>query len=863
MRLLTCIVVACCALVTSVYGAGVQVVSSSKLTGPARYGIGKLCDAITSRGLQVEALDRVEQANGSHVIVAGLASDQPLAAWITEAGLTLPEQPQSLAVRHIRNGDRHTVVLCGADPVGLMYAALDTAERIRWAADAQHLFAHIRSTSESPCMVDRSVSTYTMQRRWFEQRLDDPSYWEQYFDMLAASRINSYVIIFGYECGGFMAPLYPYFFDVEEFPEVELTGITDQQQARNTAALRRVIQLAHERGIRITIGIWDHIYRGGVQGGGIAGASELVGKRVPHLVYEVTGENLAAYTKVALKKLLTVFPDIDGIQFRMHWESGLTREETPRFWHELFAMLHELNPAIRFDLRAKGLPDVVIEDAIDQGLPFRIATKYWMEQLGMPFHPTHINPQNQRDRRHGYADLLRYPKRYDVHWRVWSGGTARFLLWADPEYVQRFVESAQIYGGNSFEVNEMLATKMLGEPHDGEPFQLHTPAYRHYDYEFQRYWHYYQVWGRVSYNSQADPEIWQREFVRRFGDRAGPLVMQALHRASHILPRIVAASYNYRYFPTTRGWAEMMRLGDLPQYAEGTGTDVEQFQSYQEAARQLLAGERTALRTPQQTSAWFATVARQVLDDVVAAAATGKERKGQAKREFLTTTTDLRILAHLAQYHAARMQAAVWYNLYLQSEDEFVLDQCLAAESNAIAAWKRIIAAAGDVYPETLKFGVHRVGFSWHWKEELARLQEGYEKLKKLPRQTQLDAATRNRLLQRIKPSAGKPLSIQVERATSATPGQDLVIAAAVGSSPQLEWIRLRYRHLTQFEDYQSVEMAWDPQRKRFAAAIPGDFIAPQWDVMYFVEAVDQQGHGRRVPDLEEGMPYVIVPVKR
>ncbi len=69
-------------------------------------------------------------------------------------------------------------------------------------------------------------------------------------------------------------------------------GITDQQQARNTAALNRVIQLAHDRGIRITVGIWEHIYRGGVKGGGIAGASDAVGKRVPHLVYGVTGENL-------------------------------------------------------------------------------------------------------------------------------------------------------------------------------------------------------------------------------------------------------------------------------------------------------------------------------------------------------------------------------------------------------------------------------------------------------------------------------------------------------------------------------------------------------------------------------------------
>ncbi len=75
------------------------------------------------------------------------------------------------------------------------------------------------------------------------------------------------------------------------------------------------------------------------------------------------------------------------------------------------------------------------------------------------------------------------------------------------------------------------------------------PAYRHYDYEFQRYWHYYQVWGRVSYNPQADPDIWQREFAGRFGEQAGPLLMRALHRGSHILPRIVAASYNYSIFP--------------------------------------------------------------------------------------------------------------------------------------------------------------------------------------------------------------------------------------------------------------------------------------------------------------------------
>ncbi len=32
--------------------------------------------------------------------------------------------------------------------------------------------------------------------------------------------------------------------------------------------------------------------------------------------------------------------------------------------------------------------------------------------MGLPFHPTHVHPQDQHNRRHGYADLLRYPQRY-------------------------------------------------------------------------------------------------------------------------------------------------------------------------------------------------------------------------------------------------------------------------------------------------------------------------------------------------------------------------------------------------------------------------------------------------------------------
>ncbi|MCD6304430.1 MAG: hypothetical protein J7M21_05655, partial [Planctomycetes bacterium] len=561
---------------------------------------------------------------------------------------------------------------------------------------------------------------------------------------------------------------------------------------------------------------------------------------------------------------LASFPRLDVIQFRMHWESGLTRKETPGFWHEVFMALRKLHPDIRFDLRAKGLPDEVIDDAIRQELDFRIATKYWMEQLGMPFHPTHINPQNQRDRRHGYADLLRYPKRYHMHWRLWSGGTARFLLWGDPDYVRRFAQSCRVYDGRSFEVNEMLATKMLGSPHDEEPFELLAPPYRYYTYEFERYWHYYQVWGRVTYDPNVPAEIWQRPFGRRFGPAAGPHVMKGLHEASRVLPRIVAAAYNYRYFPTTRGWAEMMRLGDLPFYAKGTGTDVEQFQSYRDAAEDLLAGRFTALRSPFQTARWFERTAARVLDHVEKAAAAGTGLKGNAARELHVTLTDLRILAYLARYHAARMRAAVWYNVYERTRDRFARQRCVQFESQAVQAWRRIIESASDVYPQTLQFGVHRVGFPHHWKEELPKLKAGLDELRRLPARDRLDEAARQALVERERLAGAEPqMTVRVQRARSATPGRELKVTAEVRSKSDVRTVRLRYRHLTQFEDYETAEMKFDAATGEYVGTIPGSFIVPEWDLMYFVEALPARGPGRKAPDLEHEMPYIIVPVRR
>src|SRR6185295_13145314 len=233
-------------------------------------------------------------------------------------------------------------------------------------------------------------------------------------------------------------------------------------------------------------------------------------------------------------------------------------------------------------------------------------------------------------------------------------------------------------------------------------FDLMPSRYRYYEYEFERYWQFFELWGRLGYNPDTPAELWQREFRRRFG-AAAPHVEAGLHRASRVLPMIVAAVYPYSAFPTTRGWAERQSLGaSLAEYADNEGSDVELFESFAHAAERILAGGATAKVTPDATSRWFDATAAAVLDSVNAAEQAIGDRRGN---EFDATLTDLRILAQLARFHARRSLAALHYNLFLRSQRQAELIAAAAGEKEAVGEWRALVAIAGHRYAANLRMG--------------------------------------------------------------------------------------------------------------------------------------------------------------
>jgi hypothetical protein len=846
----------------------ISIVVSDTIGTAAMHGVDKLIEALDAKNISYEKTRTLEEAKGKSIIFIHSENTDAQITELLSVEDKLPQVAEALSVQKVIWQDKTVWMVRGYDENGLMYALLDIAGRISWSKDKKSPLSEVKEISEKPDVKTRSISIYTMNRAYWESRFYDEAYWEEYLDMLAKNRFNSLLVIFGYENGGFLAPCYPYFFDVDGFPDVKM-NITPEEQQKNLEALNRLIEMAHERGIRFSVGIWDHIYRGGVQRGGIPETEEETKKLQSVLVSGLNEDNLIPYTLKALEEFVSKVHGLDGIQFRMHNESGLRRNEMDKFWHDVFQKMTNVSPNLRFDLRAKELPESVIQTAVDLNLNFRITTKYWMEQAGLPFHPTHINRENQMDRRHGYADMLYYPKEYNMFWRLWTGGTMRILLWGDPEYARRFSASTHLYDGEGLEVNEPLATKMEAQPHDEKPFELLNPEYQYYDYEFERYWYFFKVYGRIGYNPETPPEVFQKEFELRFGEKAAPIVKEALEKASQVLPRIVASCIPYGGFPTTRGWPEKQRLGDLPQYAIAEGSDIQQFASFDTEAKLLIEGGETAKIKPSQTSLWF----KQTSDEINQLIAAAEQATGNNKsKEFVLTMTDLRILSNLALYHSQRIPAAVSYQIFQHTKSVSALDEAIKYEKNAIEAWQKIVEAASDIYSNNLKMGVDEAEYmgiahrlSGHWKDELSYLETGLQNLmiERENYQPQGTATTAPKYKEAELPDNSSLFQVDHNPVTETTEGQPIKIDVKVTATAGIKWVRLRYRNINQTQDYQSMNMLQIEEKDVYSATVPPKSFSPKWDFMYFIEIMDNNGNGTIYPYLEKETPYVFTKLIR
>ena len=246
--------------------------------------------------------------------------------------------------------------------------------------------------------------------------------------------------------------------------------------------------------------------------------------------------------------------------------------------------------------------------------------------------------------------------------------------------------------------------------------------------------------------------------------------------------------------------------------------------------------------------------------------AQAEQRVGDHRnKEFDSTLADLKMLVQLALFHSRRIPAAVCYRLFERTKDPQALEDAISYERNALVAWQQLVAAAGDFYTEDLMMGVRGANLCGHWKDELAALEKGLANLERQRAALRPDAAVKPAPRYSTEPCPGdsEPPVVTHQAITHAPAGKPLTFTAEVRDPSGVKWVRLRYRDVNQHEDYRTLPMLPTGTNDQYRATIPAEHLGPTWDLMYFIETMDQQRNGRIYPDLNQQTPYVFTHLER
>jgi len=226
-------------------------------------------------------------------------------------------------------------------------------------------------------------------------------------------------------------------------------------------------------------------------------------------------------------------------------------------------------------------------------------------------------------------------------------------------------------------------------------------------WEFERYWLFYRLWGRLSYNPELPGRVWMDEMTARFGGAVAD-VMKAYESASLVMPEIIAV---HLADPNMYIWPEINPGGLVDEYRYVLPSDWRYVASIREAADNRLARVASAKQTPVQTAARFDAMGNSI-DQAL-------ERAGRNVKhgpEWLSTEPDLRVLALMAHYHAQKQIAAYHLELFDRTRDEESLRTARRAVERGLGIWQALVKLTDGLYPETMSFAPNDRG---DWKDKL------------------------------------------------------------------------------------------------------------------------------------------------
>jgi len=862
--------------------AGVCLVADSQdeivASRPGAWALERLMQALTARGVAVTRVARVEDAGSASLCVVAAGSASAVAvSMLHEAKVSVAAAPEALGI--VAGGDREKRVLlaCGHDALGLVYALTELADVVECAADAVATLEAVETTVERPANAVRSMMrsfcSDVEDKPWFNDR----EMWPLYFNMLVTQRFNRFNLAFGigydfirHVTDAYFEFTYPFLLKVPGY-DVRVPQLADAERESNLAMLKYIAVECVKRGLEFHVGLWMHGY-------------EWI--ESPHANYTIEGLDKTThgpYCRDAVRMLLKEVPEISGLTFRIHGESGV-QEGSFDFWKTVFDGVATCGRTVAIDMHPKGMTAEMTEIAIATRQPVTMSPKYWGEHMGMPYHQADIRQLEKPKAenkvglmalsegtrsflRYGYGDLLREDRRWKVVHRIWPG-TQRILMWGDPEFAAAYSRAFQFCGSDGVEIMEPLTFK--GRRGSGIAGSRcgYADANLNPRWDWEKFEYSTRVWGRMLYDPETKPEVLRRPLQRQFG-KGAEAMQTALANVSRILPIVTTAhapsAGNNMYWPEMY-WNQSMvdaehygPYGDALEprvFGNASPFDPAMFCSINEYAEELLSGDSSGKYTPVEVAQWiedFAATGRRAL------AAANTTATGRDLAAYRRMRVDVEIQAGLGEFFGAKFRSGVLFHLYEVSKERAALEASIVQYKKAREAWAALVKVAAGVYVSDVTVGEQNY-LRGHWADRMPAIDKDIAALGAM-----LDSGGSGEGSPKIRAALETVLKrpqrarLTVRHATPErfTRGDALALEIAAEDTAE---VRLHYRHVDQAENH--VAIAMERRGLKYVASIPAEYTKTEFPLQYFFEVHGSDGKAGLYPGFMSepiNQPYFVV----
>jgi len=696
------------------------------------------------------------------------------------------------------------------DVRGMVYALNELAQRGAQVSGPMN---------ESPANPVRSVTRCFVSDVEDKPWYNDRAMWPEYLGMLAKNRFNRFSLAFGIgydfardirDCY-FHFP-YPFLMDVKGY-SVRAKGLPDDERDHNFEMLKYIAKETVKKGLDFQLAIWTHAF------------TWANSPNANYIIEGLTPEKQAAYCHDGLARILAEVPEISGLTFRVHGESGVA-EGSYDFWKTLFGAAKDCGRKVGIDMHAKGMDGKMIDTALSTGLPITISPKFMAEHMGLPYQqagirelemPTQregffaLSEGERRFMRYSYGDLFDEKRKYDVVFRIWPG-TQHLLLWGDPEFSAAYGKAFQFCGAKGVEWCEPLAFK--GKKGGGG--SGHRCAYKddslNPKWDWQKFEYSYMLFGRGLYNPASVPKaVSPPELSLSHASRIPPLITSS-HGAS-------AANNNY--------WPEIYYnmsivdprakhpYSDSPQprrFGTVSPFDPEMFARIDDYAADLVAGKPSLKYSPLEVAGWLEELAAKAVPE-------GAPR---------VWAEDIRIQAGIGRFFAAKFRSGVLWAIYEKTSDRAALEESLKQYKAARSAWAAFAERAKSVYLPDIPFG-YEYQQRGHWADRLVQIDEDIVKMEQRLADAKPNGSAAKAIAAVLTPVSRPQWKCSHTPPGRFQPGSAVMVTLAVeGKAPASAM--LHYRHVNQVERFVTVPMTGAPLR----GTIPAEFTKSPYPLMYY-----------------------------